>query len=92
MGYNRAGLIPNSNYYDKIYPNKDWKSSTIRSLSIGQGEVLVTPVQLANIAATIANKGYYIEPHFVQSVSSHTDTIHPFEKSIHKNSSKSNIF
>ena len=92
IGYNKAGLIPNSSFYDKVYPNKNWKSSTIRSLSIGQGEVLVTPIQLANVAATIANKGYYIEPHFVQSIISPTDTIHPFEKSIHKTQVNSNYF
>ncbi len=57
------GAIPSVELYDKIYGKKGWKAITIRSLSIGQGEVLVTPLQLANQAAAIANKGYYVTPH-----------------------------
>ena len=57
------GAIPSVELYDKIYGKKGWKAITIRSLSIGQGEILVTPLQLANQTAAIANKGYYITPH-----------------------------
>ena len=57
------GAIPSVGLYDKIYGKKGWKAITIRSLSIGQGEILVTPLQLANQMAAIANKGYYITPH-----------------------------
>ena len=57
------GAIPSIGLYDKIYGKKGWKAITIRSLSIGQGEILVTPLQLANQTAAIANKGYYITPH-----------------------------
>lgn len=57
------GNIPSINFYDKIYGEKGWRALTIRSLSIGQGEVLVTPVQLANAVCAIANKGYYITAH-----------------------------
>ena len=57
------GNIPTISWYDKIYGRTGWKALTIRSLSIGQGEVLVTPLQLANIATIIANDGYYITPH-----------------------------
>ena len=57
------GAVPSVGLYDKIYGKKGWKAITIRSLSIGQGEILVTPLQLANQAAAIANKGYYITPH-----------------------------
>ena len=57
------GAIPSVGLYDKIYGKKGWKAITIRSLSIGQGEILVTPLQLANQTAAIANKGYYITPH-----------------------------
>ena len=57
------GAIPSIGLYDKIYGKKGWKAMTIRSLSIGQGEILVTPLQLANQTAAIANKGYYITPH-----------------------------
>lgn len=58
-----AGAIPSIQLYDRIYGEKGWKAITVRSLSIGQGEILVTPLQLANQAAAIANEGYFITPH-----------------------------
>ena len=58
-----SGSIPSIKYFDRYYGKTGWKAITIRSLSIGQGEILVTPLQLANQAATIANEGYYITPH-----------------------------
>lgn len=58
-----SGYVPTVELYNKIYGAKGWKAITIRSLAIGQGEILVTPLQLANQAAAIANKGYYITPH-----------------------------
>ena len=58
-----SGSIPSIAYYDRYYGKTGWKAITIRSLSIGQGEVLVTPLQLANEAAIVANSGYYIPPH-----------------------------
>ena len=58
-----SGSIPSTKYFDRCYGKTGWKAITIRSLSIGQGEILVTPLQLANQAATIANEGYYISPH-----------------------------
>jgi len=64
----RSGLIPDSRYYDKWYGHHNWAFSTIRSISIGQGEVMLTPLQIANIAAIIANKGWFITPHFVRSI------------------------
>ena len=57
------GAVPSIALYDKLYGKKGWKAITIRSLSIGQGEILVTPLQLANQTAAIENKGYYITPH-----------------------------
>jgi len=63
--YERSGNIPSREYYDRMYKDQ-WNSVTIRSLGIGQGEVLVTPLQLANIAATIANEGYYYPPHLIK--------------------------
>ncbi|MBR2165135.1 MAG: penicillin-binding protein 2 [Paludibacteraceae bacterium] len=63
IGEQSSGSIPSINLYDKYYGKTGWKAITIRSLSIGQGEILVTPLQLANQAATIANEGYYISPH-----------------------------
>ena len=64
----RSGLIPDPAYYDKWYGHHRWAFSTIRSISIGQGEVMLTPLHLANIAALIANRGWYITPHFVKSI------------------------
>lgn len=63
----KDGAIYREQSYDKIYGKKGWKASTIRSNSIGQGEVLVTPIQLANAVAVIANSGYYITPHLNKS-------------------------
>jgi len=64
----RPGLIPDADYYDKWYGHHRWAFSTIRSISIGQGEVMLTPLQMANIAALIANRGWYYTPHFVKSI------------------------
>lgn len=58
-----AGYVPTRQFYDHMFGNKGWKAITIRSLSIGQGELLITPLQMANQAAIIANKGWYITPH-----------------------------
>ena len=70
-----SGSIPSIALYDKIYGKTGWRAITIRSNSIGQGEVLVTPLQLCNLAATIANEGYYITPHLLKS-DSLLDNIH----------------
>lgn len=61
-----GGNIPTSNYYNKVYGKKGWKFTTIISLSIGQGEIGVTPLQIANLCATVANRGYYIIPHIIK--------------------------
>ena len=61
------GFIPNAAFYDKWY-GKRWNGLTIISISIGQGEVTLTPLQIANLGATIANRGYYITPHIVKEV------------------------
>ena len=65
--YEVKGNIPANAYFDKVYRGS-WNALTVRSLSIGQGEILVTPVQLANLAVIIANKGYYYPPHVVGNV------------------------
>jgi penicillin-binding protein 2 len=62
------GFIAPSSYYDKYYGKNGWKSLTILSLAIGQGELLITPIQMANMTATIANHGYYYIPHVVKSI------------------------
>ena len=61
-----GGTIPTSAYYDRIYGRGGWKFTTIISLSIGQGEIGVTPLQIANLCATVANRGYYYIPHIVK--------------------------
>jgi penicillin-binding protein 2 len=73
LGYDhplgQPGLIPDSKYYDKWYPNNRWRAATTISNGIGQGEILTTPIQLGNIAASIANRGWFIIPHFVKKIS-----------------------
>ena len=70
LGYDlnigRPGFIPDGNYYNFWYPQKNWGSVTTISNSIGQGEILTTPIQMANFTSAIANRGYYIKPHFVK--------------------------
>lgn len=62
-----GGYVPNENFYRRMYGEKGWRAITIRSLAIGQGEISVTPLQLANATAIIANDGEYITPHLVRS-------------------------
>ena len=63
----KRGLIPNAAFYDKAYKGS-WNGLTVISISIGQGEVNLTPLQIANLCATIANRGYYYVPHVVRKV------------------------
>ena len=70
----RPGIIPKPTYYDKYYGKNGWRSLTIVSLAIGQGEISMTPLQMANSAALIANRGYYYTPHVVKEI---LDTITP---------------
>lgn len=70
-----GGTLPTSKTYDKIYGKNRWRAHSIISLSIGQGEIGATPLHLANLAATIANRGYYYIPHLVKD--SPDTTIHP---------------
>ncbi len=63
----KRGMIPNADYYDKNYRGS-WNGLTIISIAIGQGEVTLTPLQIANLGATIANRGYYYVPHVVKEV------------------------
>ncbi|GIL23697.1 MAG: penicillin-binding protein 2 [Bacteroidota bacterium] len=64
----KDGLIPTPAYYDRAYRNRPWKFSNIYSIAIGEGENLVVPIQMANFAATIANRGYYYTPHLVKAI------------------------
>ena len=63
----KRGLIPNAQFYDKAYRGH-WNGLTVISISIGQGEILATPLQIANLGATIANRGYFITPHIVKEI------------------------
>ena len=64
----KGGLVPSVDYYDKAYGGRPWKFSNIYSIAIGEGENLVVPLQMANFAATIANRGYYITPHLIKAI------------------------
>ena len=70
LGYDlpigKKGFIPGSTYYDHVYRKGAWSAPTVISNAIGQGEVLTTPIQMANFTAAIANRGYYIKPHFTR--------------------------
>lgn len=67
----KRGLIPNAPFYDKAYRGS-WNALTVISIAIGQGEVTATPLQIANLAATIANRGWFITPHVVKNVENDT--------------------
>jgi len=73
LGYDlpigKKGKIPNSNYYDKVYGRRGWRGVTTLSNAIGQGEVITTPIQLANMTAAIANRGFFYTPHVLKKIS-----------------------
>ncbi len=68
LSHELSGLVATPAYYDGLYGPRGWRSQTILSLGIGQGELGVTPVQLANVTAAIANRGYYHTPHLVKAI------------------------
>jgi penicillin-binding protein 2 len=70
------GFIPNDRFYNKFYGEGHWSANTIISVSIGQGEILATPLQIANLCATIANRGWFITPHVVKEIQ---DTVMPLD-------------
>lgn len=70
------GYIPNSKTYDKFYGEGHWSANTIISVAIGQGEILATPLQIANLCATVANRGWFVTPHIVKAIQ---DTVMPDE-------------
>ena len=70
------GFLPNAKFYDKFYSEGRWSANTIISVSIGQGEILATPLQIANLCATVANRGWFITPHIVKEIQ---DTVMPAE-------------
>ena len=64
----KSGYVPDTQFYDRRYGPGCWKASTIRSLDIGQGELLITPLQMANFVAIVANRGHYYTPHLVKQI------------------------
>jgi penicillin-binding protein 2 len=70
------GFIPNDRFYNKFYGEGHWSANTIISVSIGQGEILATPLQIANLCSTIANRGWFITPHVVKEIQ---DTVMPHD-------------
>jgi len=64
----KKGVVPNSDFYNNWYPEFRWGALTTLSNSIGQGEILVTPIQLANMISVVANKGYYYTPHVIKNI------------------------
>jgi len=80
LGNEKKGILPNVEYYNSVYKGeKMWKFSNIYSISIGEGEIVVSPLKMANLAAIIANRGWYIPPHVVKGVGLQK-TIDPFYK------------
>ena len=61
------GKLPQQKYYDDLY-KKSWNANTIISMAIGQGELLLTPIQMANMTAIIANRGHYYTPHIIKKI------------------------
>jgi penicillin-binding protein 2 len=80
LGNEKKGILPNVEYYNSVYKGeKMWKFSNIYSISIGEGEIVVSPLKMANLAAIIANRGWYIPPHVVKGVGLQK-SIDPFYK------------
>jgi penicillin-binding protein 2 len=73
----QRGNIPTGELYDKIYGKLHWRFETVYSLGIGQGEILVVPLQMANLASVIANRGYYYAPHLVRQTNLLSNTAEP---------------
>ena len=78
----RKGRVPTAAYYDAMHGKRRWKAPTVISLAIGQGELVTTPIQLANMTAAIANRGYWITPHMVTAINDSSLTFERHETSI----------
>lgn len=74
LPHESRGFLPNAKFYNKFYGEGHWSANTVISVAIGQGEILATPLQIANLAATIANRGWFITPHAVKAIQ---DTVLP---------------
>lgn len=76
LPHESRGFLPNAKFYSKFYGEGHWSANTVISVAIGQGEILATPLQIANLASTIANRGWFITPHIVKAIQ---DTVMPAE-------------
>ncbi|MCA6074220.1 penicillin-binding protein 2 [Fulvivirga sedimenti] len=76
----KTGMVPSVAYYDRAYNNRPWKYSNIYSIAIGEGENLVVPLQMANFAAIMANRGFYYTPHLVRSVGESGKPLEAFQE------------
>ncbi|MDE6289086.1 MAG: penicillin-binding protein 2, partial [Muribaculaceae bacterium] len=76
LPHESRGFLPNAKFYSKFYGEGHWSANTVISVAIGQGEILATPLQIANLASTIANRGWFITPHVVKAIQ---DTVMPAE-------------
>jgi penicillin-binding protein 2 len=76
LAHELPGQIGSPDYYDRIYGPRGWRALTIISLAIGQGEIGTTPLQLANLAALVANRGHYFTPHVIKAIG-HPDSLNP---------------
>lgn len=87
LGYDlptgKKGLVPDADFYNRYYPNGGWRASTTISNAIGQGEILVTPIQLANMTAIVANRGFYYTPHIIKKINNEPIHIEAFTTKKH---------
>ncbi len=74
MPHESRGFLPNAKFYNGFYGENHWSANTVISVSIGQGEILATPLQIANLSATVANRGWFYTPHVVKEIA---DTVLP---------------
>ena len=72
LPHESRGFIPNPEFYSKSFRGRNWSANSIISIAIGQGEIMATPLQIANLCATIANRGYFYTPHVVKEISDST--------------------
>jgi len=77
------GFVPETSYYNRYYGEGGWKALTVLSLAIGQGELGATPLQMANMTASIANRGYYYTPHIIKGIANRGEAVNPFFRNKH---------
>lgn len=78
----KSGFMPGPQYYNRVYGTGRWKFSNLTSLSIGQGEILMNPIQMTNLAAIMANRGYYYKPHIVKAIGESNYLLPEFKEKI----------